>query len=96
MQNVLRVVKQPDSGSLPPSALRILEILATANDELDSSQIIARCDYSKRQCYYSLKKLLKSGYIKKEPCLYDARKSLYKITAKIEAAKAAVSGLQLK
>lgn len=94
-QTVLLAVGQPDMRNMSPSARKIIEILSNARNEVDSAELVSHCPFSKRQCYYSLKKLIESGIVTKSICLYDARKAKYRLVSRIENAKAAASVIRV-
>lgn len=81
--------------NMSPSARKIIEILHNARNDVDSAELVQHCPFSKRQCYYSLKKLIAAGIVEKSINLYDARKAKYRLVSTIENAKAAASGFRV-
>jgi predicted transcriptional regulator len=67
-----------DENDIPPSALKIFDILQV-NGPLTPKAISNKTTFSSRTVRYALKILLRLGLVKKLPNLRDARQFIYRI-----------------
>ncbi|MFW9996019.1 MAG: hypothetical protein ACFFD4_28520 [Candidatus Odinarchaeota archaeon] len=70
-------------NNIPKSAQKILEILHTSIEPLDSTKIQIKAQYSMKTTRKSLKLLMSLGVVEKRLSLEDARKSYYKLNLEI-------------
>ncbi len=77
--------------TLPPSALRVLEVLETRGP-LTHKQLVAATPIPARTVRFALTRLKEAGKVEERPSFRDSRQSYYRVPAAAPAAPTLAAG----
>ncbi len=87
LEVAMKYLEKKAHAHLVPSMQKVIEVV-DKEGPLSSSEIIEKVEFSTRAVRYALKHLVEYEILEKAPYLPDMRKTMYKISKKIEEMKA--------